>query len=86
MPSLVFMLWQQDLLSQVKELNLGEGTGWNEMEMGSAGRRVKRPCEWGESSPTGDAVNLTRAADRKNTVHLDLMSSYSKVRSQQIPA
>lgn len=44
------------------------------------------PCEWGESSPIGDAVNPTRAADRKNTVHLDLMSSYSKVRSQQIPA
>lgn len=41
MPSLVFMLWQQDLLHQVKELNLGERTGWNEMEMGSAGRRVK---------------------------------------------
>lgn len=47
MPSLVFMPWPQDPRYQKKDLNLGEWTGWDEMEMGSAGRRVEQTARAG---------------------------------------
>lgn len=87
MPSLVFMLWRQDPLHQIKDLNLEEnGLGGVKWKWAVQTGEPSRPCERGESSAIGGAVNLTRAAYRENTVPLDPMSSYSKVRSQQIPA
>lgn len=50
------------------------------MEMGSRGRRVKLT-----RGAIGGVVNQTGAAHRESTVHSDLVSSHSKVRSQQIP-